>query len=129
MADKSLFQKMFIKSGMKMVIVNLPADLTDSYRAAPDGVQMLSEPQSGLDVLQVFVNNEKELRESFSTYKPFLLPKGVLWICYPKGTSGVQTDINRDTIWRISHEYGLDAVGQIAVNDTWSAMRIKITST
>lgn len=129
MADKSLLQKMFVKSGMKMVIIGLPADLTDLYRAVPDGVQMLPEPQSGVDVLQVFVKNEKELRDSFIAYKPFLQPKGVLWVCYPKGTSGVPTDINRDSIWRISHEYGLDAVGQIAVNDTWSTMRLKIIST
>lgn len=129
MADKSLLQKMFVKSGMKMVIIGLPADLTDSYRTVPDGVELLSGPQSGVDVLQVFVKNEMELRESISAYKPFILPRGMLWICYPKGTSGVQTDINRDSIWRISHEYGMDAVGQIAVNDTWSAIRLKIVST
>lgn len=129
MAEKSLYQKMFVKSGMKMAIIGLPADLKAAMQTVPEGVELLAELQPGLDVLQVFVENESELRKSLSEYKPYLAtPNGALWVCYPKGSSGMKTDINRDSIWKISHEYGMDAVSQVAVNDIWSAMRLKIIS-
>mgnify|MGYP001587710911 CR=1 FL=1 len=50
---------------------------------------------------------------------------GVLWVSYPKGSSKVKTDINRDSGWGPFNEAGFRAVTQIAVNDIWSALRFR----
>ncbi|MBX3259494.1 MAG: DUF1905 domain-containing protein [Labilithrix sp.] len=61
-----------------------------------------------------------------------LLPKVVsvagstpLWIAYPKTTSGVKTDLTRDVGWEAVERAGLRAVTQVAVDDTWSALRFR----
>lgn len=45
-----------------------------------------------------------------------------LWIAYPKGN---RSDINRDTLWPIVAEYGMRPIGQVAVDDVWSALRFR----
>jgi len=50
----------------------------------------------------------------------------MLWVSYYKGTSKVKTDINRDMIYAYAHTIGLDGVGLVSIDDTWSAMRFKL---
>lgn len=50
---------------------------------------------------------------------------GVLWIAYTKGTSKKASDINRDSIREYAATIGLDTVAQIAIDDDWSALRLK----
>ena len=49
----------------------------------------------------------------------------IIWIAYPKLTSRQARDLNRDVIHTLMPRFGLDAVSQIAVDDDWSAMRMK----
>jgi hypothetical protein len=49
-------------------------------------------------------------------------------VSYPKGTSKVNTDINRDTIGLYAQSIGLQPVAMISIDDTWSALRLKIVS-
>ena len=58
--------------------------------------------------------------------KAGLKPKGLLWITYPKGAAKIKSDITRDRIWRYAKTGGLDGVAMVAVDDTWSAMRLKL---
>lgn len=126
MADKTLFQKMFLKPGMKFAVVDMPPACEPLYQNLPTGVEILSLPAEQLDVLQVFVRNEKELRERLIELKPLLKPAGFMFVCYPKVTSGVPTDINRDSIWKIAAENGLGIIANISVDETWTALRFKI---
>jgi hypothetical protein len=50
---------------------------------------------------------------------------GVLWFAYPKGTSGIKTDINRDILRLTAEEYGITTVTAVSINDTWSALRFR----
>jgi hypothetical protein len=45
MTDKSIFQKMFIKPGMKMLVLNLPPELTALIKATPPEVIMTDRPE------------------------------------------------------------------------------------
>jgi hypothetical protein len=118
---------MFAKVGRKIAIVSPPLELSSVYRPHPDGVKVLDNPENGMDIIQVFVYNALELRIVLQLNKDFLKPDtGCLWVGYPKGSSNLHTDINRDSIRRISNEYGLDSIFQIALNGTWSALRCKI---
>jgi hypothetical protein len=47
-----------------------------------------------------------------------------VWIAYPKKTSGVQTDMTRENGWDALTDQ-IDAVTQVAIDDTRSALRFK----
>ena len=76
--------------------------------------------------MQLFVTARKELEAQLGSLKSALQPKGLLWVTYPKGTSKVKADINRDTIAEYAKTVGLQAVAMVSVDDTWSALRLKI---
>jgi hypothetical protein len=51
-----------------------------------------------------------------------------LWIAYPKGGSGVDTDLNRDVGWEPVKDLGLRPVAQVSVDRIWSALRFRPTT-
>ena len=51
--------------------------------------------------------------------------KSALWVAYPKLTSKLAGNINRDVLRAAAPRFGLDTVSQIAIDDDWSALRLK----
>ena len=49
----------------------------------------------------------------------------LFWACYPKGGGQIKSDIKRDTVWKAFDLIGLQAVSQIAIDETWSALRAR----
>lgn len=73
----------------------------------------------------VFINDKKEYLEFLKKELKNIEPDSVLWFAYPKGTSKIKTDINRDTIRVTGEEFGITTVTAISIDDTWSALRFR----
>lgn len=73
----------------------------------------------------VFINNNKEYLDFLKTGLKNIEPDSVLWFAYPKGTSKMKTDINRDTIRVKGEEFGITTVTAISIDETWSALRFR----
>jgi hypothetical protein len=77
------------------------------------------------DVVLLFVPD----RAGFDRQLPTVLKKAsktaILWVAYPKLTSPLAADLNRDVIHGLAPNHGLDTVSQIAIDDDWSALRLK----
>ena len=127
MPDRTVAQKLLIKENYKILFINEP----DNYRAIlgklPENVSVLTGEGRSADFIQLFVTSRKELVEKLDEIKPEMSPKGLLWVTYPKGTSGIKTDINRDIIREYAQSIGLNSVAMISVDDTWSALRLKLS--
>ena len=50
---------------------------------------------------------------------------GRLWFAYPKRSGPVRTDITRDRGWEALVEAGFLGVAQVAIDETWSALRFR----
>ncbi len=74
-----------------------------------------------------FVRSLTEAAEAAGMVGPALADGAVFWLAYPKGTSRKypKVDINRDIAHRRLGELGLEGVSMVAIDDDWSAMRIK----
>src|SRR5438105_5067651 len=73
----------------------------------------------------VFINDNKEYLDFLKKDLKNIEPDSVLWFAYPKGTSKIKTDINRDTIRVTGEEFGITTVTAISIDDTWSALRFR----
>lgn len=73
----------------------------------------------------VFINDNKEYLNFLKKGLKNIEPDSVLWFAYPKGTSKIKTDINRDTIRMTGEEFGITTVTAISIDDTWSALRFR----
>jgi len=72
----------------------------------------------------VFTASEAELRRRLGELQAAAGQGKLTWVAYPKAGQ-LQTDINRDSIRSIANQNRLDPVRQIALDDIWSAMRLK----
>ncbi len=108
------------------MLVNTPKDYKSTLGALPSNTILNPKTDEPADLIQVFVTTKKELEEQLGKLKPRLAPKGLLWVTYPKGTSKVKTDLNRDSIAQYASTVGLQAVAIISVDETWSALRLKM---
>ena len=126
MSDKTIAQKLMVKSGQRVLFVNAPQDYPATIGALPEGTTVLPEPTEPADLIQVFVKNRQELEEQLPRLKPLLKPKGILWVTYYKGTSKIKTDINRDRIAEYAGTLGMEGVAIFSVDSDWAAVRLKV---
>lgn len=95
----------------------------------PEGFRLGIESEDGqegkFDFVLLFVNNASEASDRLQKTIPLLNEDAVFWMTYPKQSSKIKTDINRDSLWRLvdsESEYTL--VSNVSVNETWSALRL-----
>ena len=53
-------------------------------------------------------------------------PDGMIWVSWPKQSSGVATDITGDRIRDLARPMGLVDVKVCAVDETWSGLKLVI---
>jgi hypothetical protein len=128
MPDKTVAEKLLIKEGYRVLILNEPKEYVSVLGKMPQNVIVLARPDGPADLIQLFVTSRKELEAQFPGLKAALKPKGLFWVTYPKGTSKIKADINRDTIAAYAQSIGLQAVAMVSVDDTWSALRLKVVA-
>jgi hypothetical protein len=125
MPQKTVAQKMLIRPGARVLILGAPPGYARRLGPLPKGATRLVRAAQEIDVIQVFIKSRKELEARLPRLKGYLAPSGALWLAYPKGSTARGMDISRDVIWRYARTLGLGPVALIAIDETWSAMRLK----
>ena len=104
------------------VVLNAPATLEKEFIQL--GFKNKLDKTTNANTL-VFVNDDKEYLDFLKGELKNIEPDSVLWFAYPKGTSKIKTDINRDTMRGTGEDFGITTVTAISINDTWSALRFR----
>jgi hypothetical protein len=104
------------------VIINAPSSIESEFLQLGFANQF---PEEKAKVALLFVTNSEELIANFEPVVSKLIEDAHFWICYPKGTSKIKTDINRDILWKMIEPYGFSPVMMVAIDETWSAMRVR----
>jgi hypothetical protein len=117
-----LVKKLGIKEQMRIAFVNEPSKFRDEL-AIPDDVQIVSRLTKPLDLVLLFVEREKSLARDFASIARKLSPSGMIWIAWPKKSSGVETDLSFDVVQRIGLGCGLVDVKICAVDEVWSGLK------
>ena len=59
-------------------------------------------------------------------YRKWLADTGVLWVSWPKKSSGVATDVTEDVIREVALRLGFVDVKVCAVDETWSGLKLMV---
>lgn len=125
MSSKSVAEKMYIKPGMRVGFFNAPDNLMELLGGVPDDVDIQDFKNGHLDLVLGFIENRKMLQESLINLKNAVKDNGALWLAYIKGSSSIDTDINRDSIQEFGQQLDLKGVAMISINEDWSGFRFK----
>ena len=118
----SLASRLQVKPPRRVAVIGAPRDPDQLLGPLPDGASR-TDDAGAADVVLLFVRDRADLAARFGPLAERLPASTVLWIAYPKKTSGIKTDMNRDTGWGPVSEAGWDPVSQVAIDDAWSALR------
>lgn len=89
----------------------------------PSKSKIVSQTEEGLDLIILFVKRERELAKFFAALAGKLQSAGMLWIAWPKKSSGVATDLTFTNVQSIGLTAGLVDTKICAVDKTWSGLK------
>src|ERR1700750_47668 len=87
-------KKLGIKDGSRVALVNAPNDFESELGELPDNVEFIKHPTKSLDIIVFFVLTERALVRDFAKLAATLKANGMIWIAWPKKSSGVATDLS-----------------------------------
>lgn len=125
MADKDyshvpLWKKLGVKHGSSVALVRKPAEVEI---ALPPGTHRLARPARDTDVIVAFDTKLPALRMAVASLKPKLAADGGLWLCYPKKSSTIPTDLTFENVQATGLAAGLVDNKSCAIDGNWSAVR------
>jgi len=120
--DEPLRSKLQLRTGVRPLVLGAPNGYLE--RLGGDVDERTRQP-GGHAFVQAFVRDARELEARW----PDALTAGerdaVLWLCYPKQASKIETDLTRDRGWAVVDAGGYRPVRQVSVDETWSALRFR----
>jgi hypothetical protein len=125
-----LWKKLGYKAGVSAYIegepnnyiflLTLPADVV---------VTWLPRPKSDMEFVHLFATSASQLKSKLESVRKRIVPGGVIWVSWPKKSSGVTSDITEDTIRDLALPMGLVDVKVCAVDEVWSGLKLVIRRT
>ncbi|HEX3250477.1 MAG TPA: hypothetical protein VHS05_13685, partial [Pyrinomonadaceae bacterium] len=100
-----------------------PDDFQATLGELPDDVKLIKSTARSLDLILFFVVSERMLLRDFAKLATRLVSNGMIWIAWPKKSSGVATDLTFDRAQRIGLDAGLVDVKICAIDETWSGLK------
>lgn len=118
-----LWKKLGLKPGLRMFVLNPPADLDALLSGAPPDLDRF-ERLAPFDAALAFVRSGRSLTATLARLEPKLAADGMIWIAWPKKSSGVTTDITEDVVRAAALALGLVDVKVCAIDATWSGLKL-----
>jgi len=116
--SKTIAEKLQIKPG------------TTLWVSHPDHAELIGKLPSGVDTVALedadaavlFADDAGSLRASLEDNAGHLDAPAVFWVAYPKSS---RSDVDRDSLWPILREHDMRPIGQVSIDDVWSALRFR----
>ena len=119
-------KKLGIKPNQRIALVNAPKDFIKLLGPLPENATIVKRLNGPLDLILLFVDREQTLAKQFPILAKQLQSNGMIWIAWPKKSSGVATDLVFEKVQRIGLDCGLVDVKICAVDDVWSSLKFVI---
>ena len=119
-----LLKKLGIKSGFNLLLINTPDNYSELTGELPQNTQILKKAEEKeADFIHIFLKEFKNMEKEIMDLKPKLKENGILWVSWPKGSSKIPTDLNRDIIRETILQIGLVDVKVCAIDEHWSGLK------
>src|SRR5947209_13156152 len=119
-----LGKKLGYERGLGAYLDGAPDDYVQLL-GLPREVQVvwLDKKESNMPFLHLFEKNARALRTKLDSYRKKIAADGVIWVSWPKKSSGVATDISEETVREAALPLGLVDIKVCAVDEVWSALK------
>jgi hypothetical protein len=131
-----LAKKLGIKPGFRVAFIAAPAEVLAELKPALAECEKVERgrvqkevgrsrapEKAGLDFAMLFPKSSAELQKEVHRLAKQIAPAGMLWVSWPKKSSGVATDVSENLVRDVGLASGLVDVKVCAVTDVWSGLK------
>ena len=122
-SKKSLVYKLGIKDGFRISILDPPSGYLQVLGRLPKNVVEEDRPTVDMDLIQVFSTSKKELATAVPRYTEALKNEGIIWLCWPKESAKMKTDLNGVGVKEIGLANNVVDVKVSSIDDNWSGLK------
>jgi hypothetical protein len=83
--------------------------------------KVVTREPTAADTVLLIADDQAQIEASMPAVVKSLSPSSTLWVAYRKGDK----TFHRDTLAKLVEKFGFTAVALVAVDDAWSALRVK----
>ncbi len=122
-----LWKKLGYRDGTIAFLDRAPSDYSAKLQLPLDvSVQWARRPQPGIAFIHLFTTSKSVLDKRLSAFRKMLAPNGVLWVSWPKKSSGLASDVTEDVVREVALPLGLIDIKVCAVDEVWSGLKLVI---
>jgi len=121
-----LVKKLGIKPRASCCVISPPVGYFKLLGSLPEDAKFSSRLANGLGFIHFFSADCGELKSKLPVLLKHVVSDGMIWISWPKKTSGVPSTITEDVIRAVALPLGLVDVKVCAVDDVWSGLKLVI---
>jgi hypothetical protein len=125
-SGKPVIQKLGIQPGFCIFIDGAPAAYGDIVGKLPADATIASRLKAPLDMVHVFATKSSGLAGKLRSYRAAIKPDGMIWVSWPKKSSGVATDLTDIVVRELALPLGLVDIKVCAIHETWSGLKFVI---
>jgi hypothetical protein len=121
-----LIKKLGYKAGFRIRIKNAPDSFLTLLGELPGNIQISSSLRNNLDIDHLFVTSQKALQQQLPKSIQSIKQNGMIWVSWPKKSSGIKTDVGEDQIRDIALPLGIVDIKVCAIDEIWSGLKLVI---
>jgi len=126
--SQTILEKLQLKNEKNILIQGLPSSIEKQFSKlsfAKNLTPLLRTRK--IDFALVFAVSEIQLNSILDDIMPALKEDSKLWIAYPKLTSKISTDLNREGSWSKLITADYESADQVSLDHVWHAVNFKKT--
>lgn len=122
--SQTVFEKLQLKEEKNLLVQGLPSSIEKQFAKVSFSKSVTPLLRSRrIDFALVFAVNQNQLGSIMQDVLPAMHEDGKLWIAYPKATSKIVSDLNRQCTWACLISKGFESVHETPLDHVWTAVR------
>ena len=124
--SQTILEKLQLKNEKNILIQGLPSSIEKQFSKLSFAKNLTPLLRSRkIDFALVFAVSENQLNTILDDIMPALKEDSKLWVAYPKLTSKITTDLNREGSWNKLSEAEYETIEQVSLDHVWHASYFK----
>lgn len=117
---ETMLKKIKFDPEKRNAVIHAPHEFP-AFPARPDGdASIVAHLEGKFDWIMLFVKSAAELKSLAPKAMTALNPNGLVWFCFPKKSSKIKTDLDRDHGWEVLSGMEIKYVNLVSIDGTWS---------
>ena len=125
-SGKPLVQKLGIQPGFCIFVEGAPTAYGDIVGPLPADVTIAKRLKALLDMVHLFATEAAGLAGKLRGCRDAIQPDGMIWVSWPKKSSGIATDLTDVVVRDTALPLGLVDIKVCAIDEVWSGLKFVI---